>query len=268
MVNVALIISFFCFYLASFYKPSKKDIRWYKTITRFYGRQGLKVKKLPKIPSYFFTILWYVLYILIAISLYIYFNGNCFFDRHRIFNEDDELENKNYEKGMIVLVLAIIDALLNKLWPYIFFKQKKYGMSLIMVVIMLALHCAILWAMATTEQCRRDTFENRYWVSFALYLIYTVWLVIAFIMNAQWFRILGWKISKKDRCVLLACNESWRCRKEKVINKRLCCPETRVFMEGCGYPKDVSGSSSTPINNNYNNPYASPDMPNGELRFN
>lgn len=192
---------------------------------------------MSRIPSYFFSVVWYLLYMLIAISLYIYFNGNCYFDRHRIFNEDDELDNPNYEKGLIVLILAIIDAFMNKTWPWVFFRLKKYGLSLLMILVMLVLHGVILWAIATTDQCRRDGFENRYWVSFALYLIYTIWLAIAAIINAQWFKAFGWGASKKCPKVISARNKCWMKRKEKKHCIRKTDSQCVAFMTACSYPK-------------------------------
>jgi len=206
-------------------------------MTKYYRNlKGGYNKRIPQIPSYFFSVIWYVLYMLIAISLYIYFNGNCFFDRHRIFREDDELDNPNYEKGLIVLILAIIDAFMNKTWPWVFFRLKKYGLSLIMIAIMLMLHGVILWAMATTDQCRRDDFENRYWVSFALYLLYTIWLVIAFIINARWFSIFGFGLNKKCPHVKAANNGYWIQRRKKKHCTRKSDEQCVEFMKACSYP--------------------------------
>lgn len=97
-----------------------------------------------------------------------------------MYDEDDQSDDTNYQKGLVVLILCLFEAALNFSWPTVYFKRQNYGRASIMLFIMICFNIIIMSMMATTEKCTLDTLTNRYYISTALYAIYTVWLVIAF----------------------------------------------------------------------------------------
>lgn len=123
------------------------------------------------------------MYIAIVSALYLYFNGNCRFDKYRMYNEDDQADDADYKRGLAVLVLCLFEAGLNFSWPVVYFKRQEYGRASIMLVIMIVFNIIIMTMMGTTEKCLLDYLTNRYYISVGLYLVYTAWLTIALVLT-------------------------------------------------------------------------------------
>lgn len=130
-----------------------------------------------------------LLYACVVASLYLFFNGNCIFDNYRSYHEDDELDKSDYQKGLVVLILSFLDAVLGYIWPHFYFKKQEFQTSTLMVLGMIATNITIMCMMSLTEKCKRDTVENRYAIATGLYGVYTAWLVIVFSVSAvSWYR--------------------------------------------------------------------------------
>lgn len=109
-------------------------------------------------PSYIFSIVWTVLYVLIGISLsFVYLDGAFF---------------KGSPLGTPFLYLIIIEKTLNFLWSPVFFALKKIDFALSILCAMQIYSLLILIY----------TMKFNY-IAGILYLPYQAWIVIAFILN-------------------------------------------------------------------------------------
>lgn len=191
MVNVALITAFFALFFHGFlFSVPQNGIRWYKRMIQHYHGQGPN-KKLPKIQPIFFSLLWFLMYALLTVSFYIYFNGNCKFDKFRIFNEDDQTDDRDWVRGLTTLIFMFFQYFLFHSWIYVFFTKKMIRAALAIATLLLASQVIILWAIGDTHQCRRDEFENRNWVSFGLQMVVLVGLFLAWWLNYKWAMTIG-----------------------------------------------------------------------------
>jgi len=168
---------------------------------------------------------------LVVISLYMYFDGNCRFNRPRIYDEDDEVDKNGWIRGIIVLLFSIVVCCLKYAWVIVFFRQRRIRLALFIVLLMIVLNIVILWAMPTTDVCPMDTLVNRYWICFALYLIFTLWLFIGMIINLMWLRIVGSKLDKN--------HENYTCYKGR---KQAACLATKKYR----YPQNHSSFYAIP----------------------
>lgn len=175
----------------------KKDVKWYKMMTTVYGKKkgnslsyGENVvardKQLPNFPVVLFQRVWTVVSFLVVASLYLYFDGNCDFYHPRMFRLDDEFNKLDRTKGWLVLVFAFLSFFFNKLWAHQFFKRRSYRTCLVLTVVMLTLNAVTLWAIYTTTPCKDDIVSNRFAISFGLYLVYAVWILIITLMTLRW----------------------------------------------------------------------------------
>lgn len=155
-------------------------------------------KTLPAVRLYYFTIVWPLLLIALGISLYLYITGNCYFSRPKQFDLDDEPSDINNIRGWNVLIFSILTACLGKLWAHLFFRARRFRWSAIVLLIMILCNCVVMWAMGSTDTCPGDSINNRFWISFALYLAYTIWLVLTLFINLRWYSVLGPMFKKKN----------------------------------------------------------------------
>jgi hypothetical protein len=199
----------------AFHAFEKSDVKRYKKM-RNYGKppklllqqhdgsySGQKQKKgkrklgfMHLSPRIFKWLLYFVLYALVTISLYLYMDGNCYFNNFRVYNEDNETDDPNYIRGLVVLLCALCNWALEVFWIRSFFRWRRYNLASLCLVIMLALSATILWAMGSTQQCLSDTLTNRYWIAFALYLIYAIWLCVCLSVSLAWWRLVGSRLDK------------------------------------------------------------------------
>lgn len=210
MVNVALFTALVALFYMGFTQFSRKRRSWYNERVKHYKTS--KGGGLPNIPAWMFSIIWFIIYMLLAISLYIYFDGNCVFNRFDNFQEDDEVSDDDWVRGLLVFLFMLLTFFLAKLWPRVFFKEKQFGVAAMMIVLMIAFSVTVLYSMGSTGQCRRDHIPNRYWISFGLYLIFVIWLGIALIINALWVSVLGWTTKKSHCDYARFCEEKKKCR--------------------------------------------------------
>lgn len=196
MVNVALLISLTSVWLFISCAITPGDFGWYKKMVKHY-RTGGKRKKLLSPSPWWFKVIWAVASLTAVIALYIYFDGNCHFDQPRIYREDDETDEPGWIRGIIVLVFSLTNCWLKYKWVETFFRKRIFRLACIILLIMVILNVVTLWAMATTEPCKLDSVDNRYWICFGLYLVYTVWLLFLGFFNVSWMRNVGGKLNKK-----------------------------------------------------------------------
>lgn len=198
MVNVALITAFFALFFGGFLiTVPHTGIRWYKRMLEHYRGHG-SCKKLPNIPPIFFSMLWFLIYTVLTISFYIYFNGNCKFDKFRIFNEDDQTDDRDWIRGLTALIFMFFQYFLFHSWIYIFFTKKMIRAALFIATLLVVSQVIILWAIGDTHQCRRDEFENRNWVAFGLQMIVLVGLLLAWFLNYKWASVIGSRCKTDD----------------------------------------------------------------------
>lgn len=232
MVQSALVISLVALWLGRMFSfPSEKEKKKYKIVLNHYnnnnnyaskkgaatmsgfggkshsistnvGSGGKKnpkwYHKLPDVSAKTVYKLLRLVEFLAVIALYYYLNGNCQFDKYRMFAEDDEFEDSNYLKGFLVLSFSIVIYFLGEMWLILFFRMRKPLFAMITTLIILTFGTVLLWAMGSAEPCVRDTFANRFWLSFALWLIYMIYIIFLFFISTVWMRVVGWRINKKD----------------------------------------------------------------------
>lgn len=111
-------------------------------------------------PNGIFQIVWIVLYTLIAIAAYrIYMNNKA---------------EKNDYNGYFYYLIQL---LINFLWPIIFFNLRLYGISFILIIILLT-----LIIITTIKFLKVDTIAGVLmipyigWVAFASYLTFYIWM--------------------------------------------------------------------------------------------
>jgi hypothetical protein len=202
MVNVALVFSIFLpLLMFSLFLITSDYRRWYKNMARFYekgggGPPGKKKLALAQVPKVFFGLFWQVAILAAAFALYLYFDGNCHFNWFRNFYEDDEVSNINWIRGLLVTLFAGLTFYVMTWWVYLFFEKRRIMLAFFVTMFCLAFSAVVLWAMCTTEQCRPDQISNRNWIAFGLYMVFTAWLFVSWIICLVWWRVLGSKLKK------------------------------------------------------------------------
>jgi tryptophan-rich sensory protein len=112
-------------------------------------------------PNWVFSIVWTILYALITATIYIVWN-------------DEKLDTHMYDT---LLSLFYANVILNKIWSVLFFDQALYILAFVdaLALLLSAISIAILLII------------TGHWFAFGLFVPYCVWLVIAIILNAQFF---------------------------------------------------------------------------------
>ena len=179
MVNVALLAVLLFRFLKPRLLSSKMSETHDRTVERFgFGVKGgwrsCMVTAARHYPLIFGAINL-VLDLALGIALYVYFDGNCFFNNFRTFDEDDEFDNSNYTKGFFVLLFYLIETFAYLQTYMIIYDWKNYGLGSFVYFCEVVLNIVIVGLMVTTAQCMGDTIANRYWISGGLYLFYIVW---------------------------------------------------------------------------------------------
>lgn len=99
-----------------------------------------------------------------------------------MYDEDDQSNDPNYIKGMVVFILALFEAIGSVFIPNIYFKRQNFVKAAVILGVMVLINCVTMGLMATTDQCPLDRMTNRYYISTGLYAVYTAWLLIAMIL--------------------------------------------------------------------------------------
>jgi hypothetical protein len=196
MVNVALSIALATAWWLCPHWASRKEAKWYDRVTKHYVNKK-KQRRLPRIR--YILLSWFHSFMEIAasIALYLYFNGNCYFDQPRMYDEDDEADNINYVRGLVILLLFLMVRMMGHLWPRLFFSERRFRAAACVLVVASVFNAVVLWGVGSTEQCSVDRLTNRYWISFGLYLCYSVWLLVLLAVNVRWLVVVGPTVKKK-----------------------------------------------------------------------
>ncbi len=206
MVDVALVVSLavLFFFVVTPFHP--KHGKWYKKMIKHWdvpsnssgggGGEKNKRKLFRWLSMWWLKILWFLFAFSAFVALYIYFDGNCFFNQPRIFDEDDEVGTPGWDRGLVVLIFFLTICFLLHLWIHFFFNRRWFAVAFFVCLLMVAMAAVCLWAMATTPMCRGDTITNRFWISFGLYLIFTIWCVVLGLFSLNWYRTIGGRLTK------------------------------------------------------------------------
>lgn len=103
-------------------------------------------------PNFLFSFMWTILYILLAVALYL-------------------VLKQNVSKKTITLF--VINGVLNVLWNLVFFSFNSAFLGVIVLVILIIFAYFLL----------KNLYENNYKASFYLVLPYFLWLFFAFLLN-------------------------------------------------------------------------------------
>lgn len=99
-----------------------------------------------------------------------------------MLSEDNQVDDKNYVYGLVVLILIFIDIGLNFSWYDVYFKRGAKTVATWMLLGMLVINIIITVLIKITDPCPGDYLTNRSFICMGLYLIYDVWLAFALIL--------------------------------------------------------------------------------------
>ena len=125
----------------------------------WYNRGKARVNCAP--PGYVFGLVWFLLYSLLSVSAILFFRNTV-----------------NYDA---VFILWVVNIMLNKLWSVLFFDTGRIKVSLAVAVAMLGTQIAIIVLIAVDGLS-----EVERWFPFATFIVYSLWLLVAIYLNAQW----------------------------------------------------------------------------------
>jgi hypothetical protein len=136
-------------------------------------------------------VIWGVLLLAVLFAMYIYFTGNCQFYNPFVFNEENEVSNVNWVRGLVTLMFVILDCYSVYLWTFYFFVERRIRLATFCLFVGTVLCVVTLWAIGSTTQCRGDYITNRNWILFGMYLVFTIWHVVVLWMSCYWWSTLG-----------------------------------------------------------------------------
>lgn len=113
----------------------------------------VNLKKVVNVPGYIFPIVWSILYLLMAISLFI------------ILKSNNELKYKSIK-------LYFIQLIVNSLWTLLFFKFNMYFFSFIWIILLIILVINMVVYFFKINK-----------VAGLLNIFYIIWLIFASILN-------------------------------------------------------------------------------------
>jgi len=148
MVDVALTFGLLAFVFFQFSNLTSKQVR------EIYNRHP------SFIPGWIFGPVWTILYICI------------FFSGYEAF-----ISTQNTNLYIPMLTLFIINLFLNKYWMVAFFDNESPGWALLIIFAINLTGIPIPFLMGFSDL----------WVSMGLYLPYVVWVILATILNMQWY---------------------------------------------------------------------------------
>lgn len=163
------IIAWIVFVFWQISSQSNKDRRWYdENRTQIPG---------ACIPGYMFGILWFFLYGLIAASSIVFFANN---------------ENTPYY--LAIFIILVVNILINKFWSVLFFDAGNTLGAIILSIILFLTSTAINILLGLTN-------TTTSWISFGLFLPYTLWLIYVIYLNYQWYK---YRLPTKNRILVEA----------------------------------------------------------------
>lgn len=138
----------------AYYNTDHYNREWYTRISR-------RIYGMP--PTYIFPIVWTLIYIMLIISLFIYYRNQTF-------------PNTVSYAIDTISILFVLNIMANKMYTYFFFKLKKTIIAMfdILFIILTGLVIVIIFAI------------NSKWVEFGLFLPYIIWSTYALYLNIAW----------------------------------------------------------------------------------
>jgi len=125
-------------------------------------------------PKWLFGPVWIVLDVLRLVFIFIFVEWSI---------------DVNHWSFLTVVILFIIQELLKKTWPFVFFKLRYIGSALFIVFVMFVLSITITIVTPVGNNIGADvtTPDNFKYMLMAFFGLYTLWLFYAMILNLQWF---------------------------------------------------------------------------------
>lgn len=129
-------------------------------------------------PRWLFPIAWTIIYLLIEISLYVFYKG--------AFSGEP-----TYVVPSITLLFTF-NILANKQWSPVFIEQRSTAMALALIIVILATGTTMLIIFGI----------NRMWIEFGTFLPYMIWCLFALYLNISilWIEYKQKKKDKKKEC--------------------------------------------------------------------
>lgn len=112
-------------------------------------------------PNWIFPIIWYIIYTLIAISIWNYWKFN------------------STNNGLYISIFSLygINIIVNKIWTSIFFRLKNYELAMYLSFFIAGTSITILTLLGIERQ----------WLSFGLFVIYPIWSCYATFLSFRFF---------------------------------------------------------------------------------
>ena len=144
-------------YLAGTLTMKYYNRNWYNTIAEH-------VKGMP--PDWVFAVVWMTLYVLIAISIFIFVRDAFVDSVHNAYIDS-------------ISLLFIFNMVANKLWTptFMILQQTAWALFILFIVWLTAVVILVLYA-----------FQDR-WISFGTWFAYVLWLTYAFYLNAYFLYV-------------------------------------------------------------------------------
>lgn len=148
-------LAIFFFFVLVFWQPLsfRSGGTWYEELK----------KKIWLPPNWIFPVVWFILFSLISVGIFLY------------WNQPDKAD-----KGIWIAIFSLFAANLiaNKIWYPVFFQWKMFGVAFFLAIFLLLTDVAIVILLAV---------ENS-WISFAFFIAYGLWLVFASYLSGRvWY---------------------------------------------------------------------------------
>lgn len=89
-----------------------------------------------------------------------------------------------------VFVLFVLNELVRKTWSHVFFNWRMPGLALTIALFLWATAVTVVVLIGVTDNLglNATTPDNYKWMLFTFYLLYTLWLTFAVLLNTEWLR--------------------------------------------------------------------------------
>lgn len=156
LLTSTTIIGWIVFVFWQISRQSNKERKWYDENRRQISGAC--------IPGYMFGILWFILYALITASAVVFF-----------------VNDENTPYYLAIFIILVVNILLNKFWSVLFFDAGNTLGAFIISIILFLTSTAINILLGLTN-------TTTSWISFGLFLPYTLWLIYVIYLNYQWYK--------------------------------------------------------------------------------
>ena len=129
-------------------------------------------------PAWLFPIVWTILYILMGISSYLIYTGECLNGIFKVMFQDGKNRACTPEQKNRALTLYGYQLLVNFLWPVFFFNFEWYGFSYLWLILLWILVAAMIWEFDKISQTAALlNVPYIIWLSIAGYLNLSIWIL-------------------------------------------------------------------------------------------